>query len=288
MSRRRTSHTGDRRSRRVVGVVLAAIAIVSVAMTIAAAQTEAEEPEEEPGLVSRGAELYGEHCATCHGVDGRGTRDVPIVIDDASPALIDFLIRTGRMPLPHPDARMQRRDPTIDDDQRQAIVAYFRTFAVDEPEVPDPSPELGDVAHGRELYETHCIACHSPFGSGIAISQRDIAPALGPADPVEIAAAVRTGPGVMPVFSEEVLDDSDLDSTIAYLLFLRDRPQPGGLQLGRSGPVTDGYLAWFVGLGLMLVMAYFVGERREQHGPTDEVDRSTEREEPDPGQEVER
>jgi ubiquinol-cytochrome c reductase cytochrome c subunit len=83
----------------------------------------------------------------------------------------------------------------------------------------------------------------------------------------------------MPVFSPEVLDDHDLDSMIRYLLFLRDRPQPGGIQLGRSGPVTEGLVAWFVGLGLMLVMAYFIGERREPDGTTDEVVPSIEQEE---------
>jgi ubiquinol-cytochrome c reductase cytochrome c subunit len=84
----------------------------------------------------------------------------------------------------------------------------------------------------------------------------------------------------MPVFSEAVLTDHDLDSVIRYLFFQRDRPV-GGVNVGRSGPVTEGLVAWFVGLGLMLVMAYFIGERREPDGVTDEVVPSIEEEEKD-------
>jgi ubiquinol-cytochrome c reductase cytochrome c subunit len=212
--------------------------------------------------VSRGSELYGAQCAICHGVEGRGTRAVPQPIDDASPALVDFVIRTGRMPLPHADARIVRRDPAIDDQGRAAIVAYMRTWAAEEPEIPDPQPERGDLAHGRELYETHCIACHSPLGAGIAISQQDIAPRLTPADAVEIAQAVRTGPTVMPVFSPAVIDEDDMDSLVRYVLHLRERERMGGYHIGRSGPVSEGLVAWILGLGALLVMAYFAGERR--------------------------
>jgi ubiquinol-cytochrome c reductase cytochrome c subunit len=54
-----------------------------------------------------------------------------------------------------------------------------------------------------------------------------------------------------------------VDSVISYVMFLRDRPAPGGVRFGRSGPVTEGLMAWFVGLGLLTVMAYFIGEKRE-------------------------
>lgn len=255
----------DRRTPRAVAIVLFLIAAMVVLATVAAAQSEVEEEqidEDAPEIVQTGADLYGEHCAICHGVAGRGTDDAP-AIQDAPPALIDFVIRTGRMPLPNPNARVQRRPPVLDEDEREAIVAYVRTFGPEEPETPEVDPEAGDLVHGREIYETNCIACHSPFAGGIAVSQEDIAPALGPASPVEIAQAIRTGPGVMPRFAENTLSEHDVDSVINYLLYLRDRPSPGGVRFGRSGPVTEGLLAWFVGLGLLTLMAYFIGEKRE-------------------------
>jgi ubiquinol-cytochrome c reductase cytochrome c subunit len=254
------------RSRRTVAVLLAVFAIVTAVATVATAQVDEDEvPDpvggDDPETVSRGVELYGQHCIMCHGAEGRGTERAAS-IREASPALVDFVIRTGRMPLPRDGARIQRREPVIDERGREAIVAYIRTFAAQEPEIPDPDPEAGDLVHGRELYETHCIACHSPFGMGIAISQEDLAPAVHDADEVEIAQAVRAGPGVMPRFGEATIDDDDLDSLIQYVMHLRDRPQPGGITFGRGGPVGEGLLAWIVGMGALLLVAYFIGERR--------------------------
>lgn len=262
-----SSSPSEQHSRRVVGVILAAIALIALVATVATAQIdEADVPdpvgEDDPEVVARGVELYGQHCIMCHGAEGRGTSAVPVPIDDASPALIDFVIRTGRMPLPHEDARVQRRTPVIDEHGREAIVAYVRTFAEQEPPIPDPDPDAGNIVHGRELYETHCIACHGPFGAGIAISQQDLAPPIHDADAVEVAQAIRVGPGVMPRFGETTIDGDDLDAVVRYTMHLRDRPQPGGITFGRGGPVGEGLIAWIVGIGALLLMSYFIGERR--------------------------
>lgn len=39
-----------------------------------------ESPNASASQVERGAALYGEHCASCHGGDGRGTSDAPAVV----------------------------------------------------------------------------------------------------------------------------------------------------------------------------------------------------------------
>lgn len=261
----RSSEPSAGRVRSTVAVILTVIAVLTLAATVAIAQVDDDVPDpvgdDDPETVAQGVELYGQHCIMCHGAEGRGTERAA-GIRGASPALVDFVIRTGRMPLPRDGARIQRREPVIDDRGREAIVAYVRTFAAEEPEIPDPDPEAGDIVHGRELYETHCIACHSPFGMGIAVSQEDLAPALHDADAVEIAQAVRAGPGVMPPFSETTIDEDDLDSLTQYVMHLRDRPQPGGMTFGRGGPVGEGLLAWIVGIGALLLTAYFIGERR--------------------------
>ncbi|MBW3579054.1 MAG: c-type cytochrome [Actinobacteria bacterium] len=221
-------------------------------------------PTTDPQLVARGRELFGSQCATCHGAGGRGgvRTDAP-PLRDASPAMIDFVIRTGRMPPPRPDAGSVRRPPRLYDEQRLAIVAYVKTFARTEPAIPDPDPQRGDLSHGRELYEANCIACHSALGRGIAISQRDIAPDLDPSSPVEIAEAVRVGPGVMPVFETGVISDDELNDLIRYIVWLtEERERPGGLTIGRSGPVTEGFVSWGFGLVLLLIAMYFIGEHR--------------------------
>lgn len=259
----------ERGRRRAVGLVLGLVVAGALAATAATAQTptETETVDPEGNIVQRGAALYSQHCANCHAAEGRGSVRAGVQvpsIQDASPALVDFVIRTGRMPLPDIDAPSIRRRPELDADQRRALVAYIRTFAAEEPHVPVVDPGRGDVAEGREIYVQNCIACHGALGRGIAVSQEDIAPGLVDAAPVEVAEAIRTGPGVMPVFGPEIISDRQADSVVVYVEFITTqagRPAPGFV-LGRSGPVTEGFVAWGVGFVLLLVAIYFIGETR--------------------------
>lgn len=249
----------DRRTRGAVAMALALLVAVSVMATAASAQPTRSGDRD---AVERGRSIYGQQCATCHGAEGRGTGRFP-PIDHAPPALVDFMIRTGRMPLPAPDARSVRRPPALNEEERLAVVAYVRTFAPDEPAIPEVAVERGELAHGQELYASHCIACHGAFARGVAVGEEDIAPALDAASPVEVAEAVRTGPGVMPLFGPQLIDDEDMDSLARYVAWVTDeRGTPGGVTVGRSGPVSEGFVAWVVGLVGILVAAVFIGERR--------------------------
>lgn len=253
------------RTPRAVAVVLLAIGLTALGVTLARGPARAQEsqPTEADGdLVQRGLDLFGTYCATCHGAEGRGIEGQGPNIQDAPPALVDFVIRTGRMPLPHPDAASIRREPELDAAQRRAIVAYFtRRIGPDDPAIPEVSAELGDLSAGQLLYEENCIACHSAFGNGVAVSEEDIAPPLHAASPVEIAEAVRTGPGVMPIFSDEQISGEEVDSLVAYVLYLRDPATPGGIAIGLSGPVSDGVVA-FLGAAVLVVGLVYIGERR--------------------------
>src|SRR5205814_5129624 len=53
----------------------------------------------QPGAA--GAALFLHSCASCHGPQGAGTLNGPD-IRSAGAALADFVLRTGRMPLPAP------------------------------------------------------------------------------------------------------------------------------------------------------------------------------------------
>jgi ubiquinol-cytochrome c reductase cytochrome c subunit len=53
----------------------------------------------------------------------------------------------------------------------------------------------------------------------------------------------------------------DLEAVVRWVVDLRDRESPGGVSLGRSGPVSEGFIAWVVGLGLLGVVMYLLGER---------------------------
>ena len=89
-----------------------------------------------------------------------------------------------------------------------------------------------------------------------------IAPSLYPADPQEIGEAVRIGPGVMPKFGPETIDQHQLDSLAAYLEWLHDNGDDGGLQLGRVGAVAEGLVAVVVGLGILILVLRLTGAKR--------------------------
>lgn len=245
-----------------------AILTVTVGLTAAGQATTTGEAGRtgqapDPALIRRGQDVYGQSCALCHGERGLGQGGVPGVAG-SGPAAIDFYLSTGRMPLESVDERVRHRDQIVTDEEREALIAYIPTLAVGDvgPDIPEVGdPQNANLARGLELFTSNCAACHGPTAAGIAVGQRDVSSNLDVATPLEIAEAIRIGPGVMPVFGEDVVPQEDLEAIVAWVLDLRQRAAPGGAQIGRSGPVSEGFVAWFVGLGLLTIVMYLLGER---------------------------
>jgi ubiquinol-cytochrome c reductase cytochrome c subunit len=200
-----------------------------------------------------GLALYAQSCATCHGPGGSGSVDGPPLIGVGA-ASADFMLRTGRMPLAAPGAPMVRRDQVFTDAQIEALVAYVASLGAG-PSIPDVQVTGADLSQGRDLFMTTCAACHGPGAGGDAVGGGYIAPPLLGVDPVTVGEAIRTGPGVMPVFGQGQVSDGDLNAIAAYLVYLREDAAPGGLTIGGSGPVVEGYVAWLVGMGILLLAA---------------------------------
>lgn len=272
-------------ARRIARWVLGALAVMSVAVGLnlvfgpsATAQEQglgAQWAQDEE-LVQRGAQLFGANCALCHGEQGRGlVNDGP----SSGPSLIgvgaasvDFMLRTGRMPMVDSNHRLERSEPHVTPDERRALVAYVESLAPGEgPDIPDIEGwEEADLSHGLELFTRNCAACHGPTAQGIAVGQRDVSSSLDVAEPIEIAEAIRSGPGVMPRFLEDSMDEEDLEAVTAWVMDLRERERPGGWSFGRSGPVAEGAIAIIVGLGLLTIVMYLLGEKA--HDEYDEVE----------------
>lgn len=222
-----------------------------------------------------GRELYLRDCAWCHGSVGRGTERGPdLVSGTQGPAAVDFVLSTGRMPIDDPDESMRPGAVGYSRSEIDAIVAYTRTLGAPGPDVPQLDLASADLAHGNELYQENCAACHSTTGIGGALTQGDasaetrggpssfIAPSLLNSTSIEVAEAVRVGPGTMPVFGEDTLGADDLDALVAYVKYLQDPIDRGGADAGRVGPVLEGAIGWILGMGLLLVAARWMGTRR--------------------------
>lgn len=226
--------------------VLAAAALLAAAPAALVATARAQESPRE----RQGERLYLALCASCHGTDGLGTAQGPSLAEH-SPAGVDLQLTTGRMPLADPSQQPVRTDPRLTPDQIAAITQYLAArFPGGEP-IPVVEPQRGDLVRGRQLYSANCLACHGAGVQGGAIGGGRVAPSLHPSTPVQIAEAVRVGPGVMPRFGESTIDDRALDALIRYVLFVKEAETPGGFSLGFLGPVAEGLVAWLVGLGLI-------------------------------------
>ena len=211
-----------------------------------------------------GRQLYLTGCSSCHGADGQGVvvdgeRRGPS-LENAGEAAAYYYLSTGRMPLGDPTDQPRRKEPAYDPEQIDALVAYVATLG-EGPALPDLEDGRTDLAEGGVVYRANCQACHSAFGSGGALSYGRAAPALHSARAQEIAAAVRAGPGQMPVFGPEAIGDEQLGDLVTYVEYLQDPVNEGGLQIGRNGPVPEGFVAWLFGIGGALLIVAWVGGR---------------------------
>lgn len=258
--------------RRLGVVFLLVVAAGALNLAVGVAQDQST-TEPDPDLVARGDQLFSRHCAVCHGDNARGldqdgaSGGPPLV--GVGAASVDFMLRTGRMPMEDQRDQLTRGPERFDETDRAALVAYVTSLAPDEgPPIPDVSGyENADLSRGLELFTTNCAACHGPTAAGIAVGQNDVSSNLDVATPVEIAEAIRTGPGVMPVFSDDVMDHEELEAVTAWVMDLRERESPGGLSVGRSGPVSEGFVAWLVGMGLLGIVMYLLGEKAGHEPP---------------------
>lgn len=206
---------------------------------------------------ANGQELFEASCSTCHGVDGRGTDNGPS-LEEVGEASADFQLRTGRMPLAGSDQAV-RKDPAFGNDQIEAIVEYVGTFG-DGPGIPEVNLEGASLVDGQALFIENCAACHGATGAGGAVGNEALAPSLWVASEVEIAEAMIVGPGQMPPFE---FTDAQRNDLVNFVIYLREEPRPGGADIGGIGPVPEGFVAWLVGLGSLLLICRFIGTNRK-------------------------
>ncbi len=255
--------------------ILGAAAVVALSTLVAVATSDAPAhgavvaehaspssagSEQAEGDAVRGRELFQRGCASCHGPEGGGVEDRGPDLSDAGAASADFYLSTGRMPMDEPSRQTRRKRPAYDEADRADLVAFVAELG-DGPAIPELDAHEGDLAEGQEIYTDQCAACHSSAGAGGAVGQNVFAPGVTGATSLEIAEAVRVGPGAMPAFGERALDDEQLASVIRYVEFLRAPEDRGGAPLGRIGPVPEGLVAWLVGVGALVLLMRWIGDR---------------------------
>ena len=131
------------------------------------------------------------------------------------------------------------------------------------PRIPEVDLGAGDLAEGGELYRANCRRATAPAGIGGALSYGRAAPrAARRRRHCRSAAAVRVGPGQMPVFGPETVSDERARTTSSATSSTSTIPRtPAALPLGRAGPIPEGFVAWLVGMVALLALAAWIGTR---------------------------
>ncbi len=232
-------------------------------------------PQYRPGLPSpppnaTGEQIFQRDCAWCHGPKGQGTDNAPALRGSTGKADVDFMLRTGRMPLSDPHEQMLHRPAAYSAKQIEAVDNYVASIGAKGPAVPKVRTSAALRPKGLALYQSNCAACHSSTGIGGALvpGKTEVkgrissiaAPALTRATPLEVAEAIRTGPGAMPSYDARSLSNGDVDAIASYVSYIQHPLDRGGASISRVGPVAEGAVAWG-GLVLLLFFCRWIGTR---------------------------
>lgn len=259
---------------RVAGLLVVVLGLLLTGTVYAAfAPAQAQQAESDAEMVEKGRELFLVGCSFCHGQNGEGIKTVNG--DAIGPSLagvgaaaVAFQVGTGRMPMAQPGAQVPRKKVVYTEEEIAALAAYVATLGPG-PAIPTEEDYLLDpdlteeerqeaITRGGELFLANCTACHNFNGSGGAMPRGGYAPSLKGVEPEYIYMAMLTGPQTMDNFSNGNIPPEDKAAIIAYLQSLEENPEYGGFGLGGLGPVSEGLVAWVVGIGACVGFAIWI------------------------------
>jgi ubiquinol-cytochrome c reductase cytochrome c subunit len=246
--------------------LLLIFALLAIGTTFSVASETVKETQsvlDRSASIEEGKQIFLKGCSSCHGLNAEGASIAPSLIGVGA-ASVDFQVGTGRMPMADMSTQAMRKPRVYNEEETAALAAYVASLAPG-PAIPGES-ELnyerdGNSAEGGELFRNNCAMCHNFAGQGGALSQGKYAPTLMGVEPKHIYEAMVTGPQSMPVFSDKTITAEEKLSIIKWIKSAEAEPNLGGATMGRIGPVTEGLLAWVLGLGLLIGIAVWLTTR---------------------------
>ena len=216
-----------------------------------------------PAVLSEGRTLFDENCSSCHGINGQGGALAPN-LRGLGPGVAYLWVSSGWMPLANPTSEPIRKPSLFTEAQTVAISEYVGSLGHGGTPIYDVNLANADERVGLDVFALNCAGCHTITGMGDAISDGQFAPTLHDVTSTQTAIAVRTGPGNMPTFGPKVISDAQLADVARYIQSaIRHPDNAGGLGLGGIGPVAEGFVALFIGVGACVVGALWIGDRAE-------------------------
>ncbi|MHB8262555.1 MAG: cytochrome bc1 complex diheme cytochrome c subunit [Acidimicrobiales bacterium] len=210
-----------------------------------------------------GRVLFEATCASCHGANAYGTSRAPSLVGLGA-GTVDLWVSNGWMPLENLTSQPAVKPPKYTTKQSQEIADFVASLSrVNGPGIPQVNLRNASVQQGMSLFALNCAACHTITGSGDELASGYFAPTLHLATKTQVVEAARTGPGNMPRFSPKQLSNKELADIDAYLTrYIQHPVNRGGLALGGVGPVAEGFIALLVGVGGLMLAAFWIGDHR--------------------------
>lgn len=180
-----------------------------------------------------GEELYVRYCNACHQLNGSGGIGLPLTrekLDDVDDTYLFETIRRGR------PGRVMPAFTQMSDAQINAIVKHLRKRSnTQSMDFSKSAPLQGDATHGKQLFTTHCIACHGEDGTGegqgtgVTLSRKRsflvMPPAISnrgfqaSANDHMIKQIIKVGrpESGMPAFAQKGLKEQDINDLVTYV-----------------------------------------------------------------------
>jgi ubiquinol-cytochrome c reductase cytochrome c subunit len=220
--------------------------------------------------VTAGRLLFAETCASCHGAEANGVGPTGAAtigpnLQGVGAATVDFWVSTGRMPATDVKAvEAERKFTRLTPTQALQLAAFVNSLDPAVPAVPTPNLKGANLAMGADLFSLNCAACHTITGAGDALAFGTNAPSLQnrAITPQQVTEALRIGPANMPRFTGN-LTDAQVRDVVAYVTkYIQHPADPGGAGLGGVGPVAEGFVALLIGVGGLVGICFWIGERQ--------------------------
>jgi ubiquinol-cytochrome c reductase cytochrome c subunit len=262
--------------RRVAGALALGLGLLTTAAVYTAATGDvnvARAQGTDAALLEKGQQLYESNaCISCHGSNLQGVQGRGPSLIGVGDAAVYFQVSSGRMPLARQEAQAHRKptlpifDPDTEEGQANldALGAWIQANGggPTRPEAQGEALRGDDPARGGELFRLNCASCHNFTGRGGALSSGKYAPTLDPASETQIYTAMLSGPQNMPKFSDRQLTPEEKEDIIAYIKSVQGvKNSVGGNPLGGIGPVSEGLIAFLVGLMGMVGFAIWLGAK---------------------------
>jgi ubiquinol-cytochrome c reductase cytochrome c subunit len=246
-----------------LGIALTASGALYTALAPSAQTADAADASTSQQSYDRGEQLYNTTCIQCHGANLQGEQNRGPSLIGVGSAAVFFQVSTGRMPLAGQSEQAVAKPTPFTPQQIDDLEAFIQAHGGGPQRPAGSGSQLvgDDPARGGELFRLNCAACHGDTGQGGALSGGKFAPSLRYTPPDVIYTAMLSGPQNMPKFSDGELSPTEKQDIIAYIQSVQGTNNPGGNSLNGLGPISEGFIAWTLGILALVGMTLWIGAK---------------------------